>query len=525
MRTLARASVVIAAVGALALGAMARSIAAAPARSRGVDAPALRTDNRSGPLTERQDARRKVAQQLILSGKASPNADGVVRLGKGKYYQAAVTGPAKLFTILADFGDEYTGKYGKVPGPVHNEIPKPNRQIVDGAPNPDYDPARPYDNFKHWKADFNETYYHDLFFGSGDSFRDFYLAQSSGNYEVSGEVGNQSNLNEGWVTVPGNASQYGDNAIEDFGGAWQFIEDSGNAWYADALAALGSTAAVDNYLSQFDIWDRYDFDGDGNFDEPDGYIDHFQTVHAGEGEDAGGGAQGADAIWSHRWFVNATDFGLTGPTVGGQQVLFGGSQIGGSKYWLGDYTVEAENGGLGVFAHEFGHDLGLPDFYDTNAGENGTAFWTIMSSGSWIGDGTEDIGTKPDYMGPWEKLQLGWLDYSVVGQGEDANVTLDPSAAVIADVPDQSITNDYTTPAGGHAWWTSSADDLNTTLTRSIDLSGVKSATVSARAWYDIEDGFDFLHAEYSTDGGANWTELGPPLTASSKDHWTTLKS
>ena len=134
------------------------------------------------------------------------------------------------------------------------------------------------------------------------------------------------------------------------------------------------------------------------------------AVHAGEGEDAGGGAQGADAIWSHRWYVNPTDFGLTGPSA---EARFGGAQIGESKYWIGDYTVEAENGGLGVFAHEFAHDLGLPDFYDTNAGENGTAFWTLMSSGSWIGDGTEDIGTKPDYMGPWEKLQLGWLDYSV----------------------------------------------------------------------------------------------------------------
>ena len=41
--------------------------------------------------------------------------------------------------------------------------------------------------------------------------------------------------------------------------------------------------------------------------------------------------------------------------------------------WIGDYTVEPENGGLGVFAHEFGHDLGLPDFYDTAGGENGTA--------------------------------------------------------------------------------------------------------------------------------------------------------
>ena len=65
-------------------------------------------------------------------------------------------------------------------------------------------------------------------------------------------------------------------------------------------------------------------------------------------------------------------------------------QIGDSGFWIGDYTVEPENGGLGVFAHEYGHDLGLPDYYDTNGGENGTAFWTLMSSGSWLGHGAAD---------------------------------------------------------------------------------------------------------------------------------------
>ena len=53
--------------------------------------------------------------------------------------------------------------------------------------------------------------------------------------------------------------------------------------------------------------------------------------------------------------------------------------------------MQPENGGLGVFAHEFAHDLGLPDLYDTsgNTGgaENNTAFWTLMSSGANIGDG------------------------------------------------------------------------------------------------------------------------------------------
>ena len=72
-----------------------------------------------------------------------------------------------------------------------------------------------------------------------------------------------------------------------------------------------------------------------------------------------------------------------------------------------------------MFAHEYGHDLGLPDFYDTDGGENGTAFWTLMSVGSWMNHGRRRASApRPDYMGPWEKLQLGWLDYAVVVAGE-----------------------------------------------------------------------------------------------------------
>ena len=160
-------------------------------------------------------------------------------------------------------------------------------------------------------ADFNKSYYEDLFFGSGESFADFYTKQSAGNYTVAGGVSD-------WVQVPGNASTYGDNTVEDFGGAWKFIQDSGNAWYDAQVAAGRSLADIKAELASFDVWDRYDYDADGNFDEPDGYIDHFQAVHAGEGEDAGGGAQGEDAIWSHRWYVNQTDFGLTGPRLRAQ---------------------------------------------------------------------------------------------------------------------------------------------------------------------------------------------------------------
>ncbi len=167
--------------GILTIGFAAPTIAGNPA-ANGSPAKASRPDNRPGPLTEQREARRKAAQKLILSGQAKPNADGVVQLAEDKYFEAAVTGTGRLFTILSEFGTQGSGRLGTDPGPLHNQIAKPNRPIVDGANNPAYDPAAPYDNNTHWTADFNRNYYLDLFFGNGDSFADFYTKQSSGNY-------------------------------------------------------------------------------------------------------------------------------------------------------------------------------------------------------------------------------------------------------------------------------------------------------------------------------------------------------
>ena len=99
-------------------------------------------------------------------------------------------------------------------------------------------------------------------------------------------------------------------------------------------------------------------------------------MHAGEDEEAGAPSW---AIWAHRWSVNQRALqGRAGPAEYAQN---GGIEIGDTGFWIRDYTTEPENGGLGVFAHEFGHDLGLPDLYDTGGGENGTGFWTLDELG------------------------------------------------------------------------------------------------------------------------------------------------
>ena len=195
-----------------------------------------------------------------------------------------------------------------------------------------------------------------------------------------------------------------------------------NGWYDAQIAAGKTPAQINAYLSQFDVWDRYDYNGNGNFDEPDGYIDTFQSVHAGEGEEAGAPTCDDWAIWSHSWYAYSNRLGDAGPAFN----KYGGIQIGDSDYWVGKYTIQPENGGVGVFTHEFGHDLGLPDLYDTSGGENGTGFWTLMSSGSWMGDGKDDIGSKSSHMGAWEKFQLGWLNYEVAYAGVKSEHKLGP---------------------------------------------------------------------------------------------------
>ncbi len=138
-------------------------------------------------------------------------------------------------------------------------------------------------------------------------------------------------------------------------------------------------------------------------------------MHAGGDEAAGDPTYGTDAIWSHRSYAQppgGRPGRLPGVNVGSNGAPSAWerratrSRTTRPAYWVGDYTIQPENGGLGVFAHEFGHDLGLPDLYDTsgNTGgaENNTAFWTLMSSGANIGDGGPDgIGDAPTDMGAW----------------------------------------------------------------------------------------------------------------------------
>ncbi|XVU28634.1 immune inhibitor A domain-containing protein [Actinoplanes sp. CA-054009] len=402
----------VALAGAVVATLIATPVAAAPSagpdRADREPTASLGEDNLPHPLADQREAERTEAVRKLIAGQVTTekkNGSEVVKLGKGKYveYRKKETKTDPVLTFLTEFGDATLPATGGTAGPVHNQIPQPNRAV---------------DNTTIWQADFTSAHYKQLLFAKNkESMANFYYKQSGGRYTVGGDVSD-------WVKLPYNEARYGSNEIAEDDGYWNYIKDSATAWYDSQIAAGKTPAEVAAYLKTFDVWDRDDYDDDGDFNEPDGYVDHFQAIHAGEGEEAGGGAQGEDAIWSHRWYAFSDLAGSAGPAGN----LAGGVQIGDTGIWIGDYTTEPENGGLGVFAHEYGHDLGLPDLYDTAGGDNGTGFWTLMSAGSWLGRGAPTIGSTPGYMGAWEKIFLGWSNFVTVKPGKSQYVTLGTAA-------------------------------------------------------------------------------------------------
>jgi immune inhibitor A len=47
---------------------------------------------------------------------------------------------------------------------------------------------------------------------------------------------------------------------------------------------------------------------------------------------------------------------------------------------------------------------------------------------------------------------------------------------------------------------------------------------VTAKIWYDIEAGYDYLYAEYSTDDGDNWVQIGSPIDGSSNGRFARVR-
>ena len=367
--------------------------------------------------------------------------------------------------------------------------------------------------------DYPLSHYEDMIFGddgvvgpNGEDFvsmKQFYKEQSGGTYSVDGKA-------FGWLKVPGTAKFYGadrasgghDNVTP--GGSKQLVVDT-------YKAAIAAGVPVEDY----DLEDPHDFDGDGNLLEKDGLVDHLMIIHSGVGQEAGGGSLGDDAIWSHR---SAKFVDLDGYDASIQNPI--------GKPGFYDYTMMPEDGATGVFAHEYGHDLGYPDEYDTVYSGTGeaVAYWSIMASGSWAGKigGTEPTGFSPlaksyfqSYLGGnWtnDTVELDWNEVTTKGTQvllDQANSPNGKNAiAAKVNLP-QKKTPVNTPAAGSFEYWGGQADEMDTNMVTDVDLTGKISATLTFDAWYDIEPQWDFAFVQVSTDNGTTWKSLGNGNTRS----------
>lgn len=166
---------------------------------------------------------------------------------------------------------------------------------------------------------------------------------------------------------------------------------------------------------------QYDSDNDG-------YIDFVYVIYAGRGEADGGGA---NTIWPHNWEAIYTvlpfnEDGQYDPENGERMsCCYTEDDIVFDGVWLNNYAMSSELsssglGGIGTLCHEFGHVMGLPDWYDTDYGTNYTTYrtpneWDIMDDGSYNGDGH----CPPNYS-PWEKYFFGWITPENLGSNGQA---------------------------------------------------------------------------------------------------------
>jgi immune inhibitor A len=167
------------------------------------------------------------------------------------------------------------------------------------------------------------------------------------------------------------------------------------SYYADGQSGTGSSFPKNTPGLLKEILTKYcaskslkPFDVNG-----DGYVDGLFLVHAGGGAEAEPNVtKRKSMIWSHKWT-------LPSPFTNNGVRAFA-------------YFTAPEDGRLGVFSHEFGHFLGLPDLYDTSYRSHGIGDWCLMAAGSWNGQ-----GNKPARLSAWCLSALGWVKPTNLNSG------------------------------------------------------------------------------------------------------------
>jgi len=146
----------------------------------------------------------------------------------------------------------------------------------------------------------------------------------------------------------------------------------------------------------------------------DGYVDVLWAVHVGRGGEEEPDVNG-NWIWSHSSSLSGWGGGATYYTTKDAWIGHTGQYVKINKYIIMPektlYSGESNNMiGCGVFCHEFGHALGLPDLYDVALASNGIegqglGLFSLMAAGSW--GGNYSSGGRPVALDAWCRRYLG----------------------------------------------------------------------------------------------------------------------
>ena len=404
-------------------------------------------------------------------------------------------------TITDTWGMTFTFTYE---GPLHNQIMRPISTT-----------DRSGDSI--WTDDFDPQWFEDFMFGNGvvisytmqsgevihesfigQSVADYYNDLSSGTYTITGDV-------IGWLGLPHSTWAYD---TDECPGARSGARTSrGMLGTSRDLVrdALDAVNAISNTIPGFD-WANYDLDGNG-------IIDRLWIVHAGYGEED-------STTLLNRYPVTGTARTITYPAAFyGESAVWSHSSAVTPPYSVtkdiaaGPYIIMPENGGIGVFAHEYGHNLGAWDLYAYGYGETSAGFWALQAD-DWTG---YPIGFEPPAPDAMHLDMWGWLDPLVVtdtsktyeaylGQASYFDTNTAPEQAyrgVKIVLPKGQIELPSPVWGGDYYWWGGKTDLANASMTTAdpIDLTAATAATLTFDLAYDIEDEWDFLWVQVSEDG------------------------
>jgi len=214
------------------------------------------------------------------------------------------------------------------------------------------------------------------------SVRDYFVAQSGGLYAPTFDVVGKVKLSKSYT-------YYGAKT------------DTQNDAHVLELPRDAVAAAVEQLGTNF-----------AQYALADNAVPLVAIIYAGEGQASGGDD---DTVWPCQYFCEET---MSDTYF---HAWFVGNEYAKGNIIRADLSADTPVlTGIGTFCHEFGHALGLPDFYCTDGSYDDVSafgFWSVMNTGCWEGMGYAPVG----YLA-YERNVLGWLELPEIAVDEAAHI-------------------------------------------------------------------------------------------------------